>query len=778
MRFKVMLISAALGLLAGACTGPLPPEVDDGLPADAGPPIPDGQDRLCVDPAGDYDGDGIPNGEEGCLVGRDSDGDRIPDWQDNDADGDKVPDHVEKGARDPTGKCKNPGKLGVTTWPCDTDGDRLPDYLDKDSDGEGLMDGEEDFNGDGLLGCCLTVCKKPGATQLKCQLTTDGCGRGQRCVGGRCMPDAAFNCSEGETSPKRKDTFGDGRLDSQRGTFICRAATEERPQGRKAVLLKRSELSRGDWRLALETTASYGEMTIANPGSKMAAAAIDHAGSNEEVAGFVLSKAATRAKVSDELSALISAITSNPPGGSGTTVTLRASGTVVKSHDQYDSVKETYLDLQLASATDVSTARNAVVAAMLGKSMAELTNLPQAYGSSTSSMLLKFTTVRRFNFKKDAQGNLVDDGDRSKWRLVVIGAVASKANYENPKRKTGYIADDLSNGTALAVSVDVLESECDVANIISLPIADIIWVVDESGSMDNNRTDIVNNANNFFSRALSSGLDFRMGVTNVCSPTGSYKAAVGRFCSKISSSRTDMGGTDRFLLPSEQTIYSSCVQNPPGYEGGSEYGLVNAKEAVKLHLPRALGDPSKIRPNATLVIIVATDEFPQSLYSTIGSSNIRTCTLPASTQAAVDSAVQQYLNLFSGVTDPEATAMFHVIGGTCSNSCSAYVAHGYKELAQKLKGQWADVCQKNLGNTLQVIIDSIIGAASPVVLDYVPISASLAVALDAVQVQRDRISGFDYRSANNSLVFINVKYKKGSQVIASYNRWGRNRVPK
>ncbi len=152
---------------------------------------------------------------------------------------------------------------------------------------------------------------------------------------------------------------------------------------------------------------------------------------------------------------------------------------------------------------------------------------------------------------------------------------------------------------------------------------------------------------------------------------------------------------------------------------------------------------------------------------------INTCKLPATTQTSVDAALSKYLNLYSGVTDSEAASMFHVIGGVCSNSCNAYVAHGYKELAQKLGGQWADVCQKNLGNTLQVIIDTIIGKASPVVLDYVPISSSLAVAMDAVEVKRSRTNGFDYRTNGNSLVFINVKYKKGSEVIASYKRWER-----
>ena len=34
------------------------------------------------------------------------------------------------------------------------------------------------------------------------------------------------------------------------------------------------------------------------------------------------------------------------------------------------------------------------------------------------------------------------------------------------------------------------------------------------------------------------------------------------------------------LTPNEQSIFEACIQNPPYYEGGSEYGLAGAYEAV------------------------------------------------------------------------------------------------------------------------------------------------------------------------------------------------------
>jgi hypothetical protein len=787
---KGILALAVVGLLAG-CSNTDNPQLPDGAAVDGLDPFNDTGAPAC-DPNKDKDGDGLLNGEEGCLFGRDSDGDGVQDWEDFDSDGDGISDAVEAGKK---GQCVGKAK---EKWPCDSDADGVPDYLDIDSDGDSVLDGDEDINGDGLLGCCLVECNNPQGGQKPnaagdggCILNKEGCGGNQKCVSGKCTPPVDFSCSNGETNPTLKDSFDSGIFDNEGGTFICRDATEDKPQGRKAVQKRLStnpvtDTKSGDWHVALEMSAKYGDIKISSPKDKEAASAIDHEDTQEEVAGFILSMPATEKDIQAELAAIIAKLTTKPPGGGGS-ITVRASGAQGKSHDSYDEVRGTILDLAGAN-TNISTARNELIATILGRTPATLTNLPQPFGSSGSDFVIRFVTIRRFAFKEDGNGNTeldakgypVEDttkpGDR---RIVVMGAIALRANYQDPARKTGFIVDDLSGGTAVAIHADTVSDECDVGIITQLPVADIIWVIDESGSMSGERQDVVNNANNFFSRALASGLDFRMGVTNVCAP-GKSNCVQGKFCSKISSNTSDDGGPDHFLLPSEQQIFSSCITNPPGYEGGSEYGLDNAMEAIKRHLPRAAALPDKIRQNASTVIILATDEAPQefkgSILDTFGG-NLNQCKLTASKQNQLDAALQKYLDLFKGLTDPEAAAVFHVIGGVCNNSCSAEIAHGYREVAQQLGGQIGDVCQKDLGNTLQVIIDSIIGIASPVKLEYVPIASSLAVAMDGVEVKRSRTNGFDYRAENNSLAFINVKYDKGSQVVASYKRWARQVIP-
>jgi len=113
----------------------------------------------------------------------------------------------------------------------------------------------------------------------------------------------------------------------------------------------------------------------------------------------------------------------------------------------------------------------------------------------------------------------------------------------------------------------------------------------------------------------------------------------------------------------------------------------------------------------------------------------------------------------------------------CNNACNEEISHPWFEIVKATKGITADICQKNLGATLQIMIDTIAGAASPAILQYVPISASLAVAVDQTQLKRSRAQGFDYVSSSNTLVFIGVPFPKGSQVVASYRRWVKQAVP-
>jgi hypothetical protein len=443
-------------------------------------------------------------------------------------------------------------------------------------------------------------------------------------------------------------------------------------------------------------------------------------------------------------------------------VVVRASGTSGKSHDGFPDVKEAIWDVELVKPMDPAKLRNLLLAAALElQSTSTLVNLPVGSVSWASTQLMVRVSL------------VVRPG-----QVALVAAVANRVDYEHKASDLYRHVDDASNGTSLAQAGRKLAFVCDQATVSGVPRADIIWIIDESGSTSDNRNDIVNNANLFFAKALSSGLDFRMGVAGMKKENTSVE--LGKFCSAISTITSHDGGTDRFLLPTEQAIFSSCIKNPPYYEGGAEYGLTHGYWSVKRHLPRKSNWPNRIRTDAKVTVIFVTDEAPQGFKSgssvvgpggIFGTSDYKKCTLDSGKLDLVTKGTKPLMDLFQGKADPGGQATVHLIGGTCGNSCNAEVAHGYRELAQALGGQVGDICQSNLGATLQVIIDSIVAGASPQKLKYTPVSSTLAVAVAGKRLKRSRSAGFQYNTASNTLTFVNVKISKGQALVASYHRF-------
>jgi len=510
----------------------------------------------------------------------------------------------------------------------------------------------------------------------------------------------------------------------------------------------------GDWTLALEPKTTYKAVTISGAKAKQAAATFDFNQAWQQVAGFVVSAPFSGTDVVAATTGATKAIT----GGLYGVTTVDSSGTKGKSHDGYLAVKMTSMAVKLASTSDVSLVRNKVVGALLGASSASLSGLPGIFGSPTTEFVIRMTTVLR------------SDG-----RVVVVGAVTDKSSDADLSKKTHIISQDIGGGTGLAANNSATATMCEALPLSKPPTAkvDFIWVIDESGSMASKRTNLANNAATFFSLAASNGLDFRMGVTNVCNPNGSYKTSVGKFCSVASTTSTHSGGTDRFLASTEQKTFAACVKNPPGYEQGSEYGLVNAEAAVKGHLPRAANAVDKIRTDAQLVIIVVTDEVPNSLTSTIGGGNLNKCTLPTTNQTNLNAKLKPYIDYFKGTKDPGTKVdYFHGVAGICKNTCNVQVAHGYKEMAKAFNGTIYDLCAADLTANIKTIINKIKATASTVVLTTTPISATLRVALNGSTVKRGLWNGFNYMQAANSLVFYgSFSWPKGSTLTISYSKW-------
>ncbi len=444
-------------------------------------------------------------------------------------------------------------------------------------------------------------------------------------------------------------------------------------------------------------------------------------------------------------------------------LTVRGSGAVGKSQEGYPDIKEAVWLVETNIPLAPSALRNFVLASALNRPYSQLKDLPFLYESQSTAVLVRATMEAR-------QG-----------QFLLSAAVVDRDLFQSDAHTAFLDAEDLSNGTAMAPYAYKDGFYCDVGPIAKRPEADIIWVMDESGSMNDNRADIAKNALTFFSKAKAAGLDFRMGITGVKAPGPGVTP--GKFCSHLNiADKYHDGGDDRFLKPGEKGIFESCILNPPYYEGGKEFVLTGAYEAILGHLPRKENDPSKIRKGAHLAVIIATDETPQELKpggyfqgkdGFLDYTDYRgtACQLSAEKQKKVNQHIKPLLDLVMGKKVAGGTATVHMLGGLCKNSCKAELPHGYAELVKATSGQMGDICQKNLGPTLQLIINSVSASASPRVLKFVPISSTLTVDVQTVALQRSRLKGFMYTAANNSLTFNAIKVKPGHTVVAAYRRY-------
>jgi hypothetical protein len=702
-------------------------------------------------------------------LGRDSDGDGIPDYQDQDSDGDGIPDRIEGGDQD------------LSTPPRDTDRDGVPDYLDTDSDNDGLFDGEEDKDGNGIVGECRAECDPSDPPPQ--------CGPGQICMSSaRCHPPFSFLCAMGETDPYNPDTDGDGVLDIDEATAVCSARSESNPLGRPPVQFVLTPR----FLVGLPIHANAFDQQITNSGPENCdnnvddnqdgqtdcedpeclnvtacqgtAAVFDLPLPEDGAAGFVLARVPVGSTVEEEATSVRNVLRSR--FGTANTVT-RAAGMPILSHDEMPTMISGLVDLNNLAPVTIVDLRNEIIGLLMGRPASDFSDLPAAgdYTDASGQPLLSADTAVVFAYT--VQHRTLGYGTEA--YAVVMGGLARSTDHSDPTRRTFHHLDDFSNGTNLADPTSYNVVECEPHVLDTQPKADIIWVIDDSGSMSFERDSIADNAIIFFNQALNYGLDFRMGVVNV------ELANNGVFCTGNGVSG------DVFLGPSDLIAFRECIREPWGAlqrEGGDEYGITQGYNAVINHIPR-VNAPNRIRPDAKLVVIYVSDERAQEVDHDCCGQGFCTDSGnpddPIIDPVCMQQVIQPSLDLFTGRTDPDGIATAHAIVWPPGELCptASETGRGYVDIVNHLRGQIGSVCQTDLGPTIEVIIEDIGANASPVVLSYVPISVSLSCARNGVPLERSRLHGFDYKASSNTVFFIDQPYNpdQASEILVGFERW-------
>jgi hypothetical protein len=265
-------------------------------------------------------------------------------------------------------------------------------------------------------------------------------------------------------------------------------------------------------------------------------------------------------------------------------------------------------------------------------------------------------------------------------------------------------------------------------------VVDILWLIDDSGSMTNERRQLQANFGRFLQELLALRVDFQMGVTSIVFSEG------GR-----------LRGATKIIKNTTRDPQAVFEQNTtfPDSRSRWEQGL----RMTQFALSSPNTDPGApnagfLRPNAALAIIAVTNEDDSSFGTT-----------------------DYYARVFRGLKGKgnENLVSFSVIGGTVPNGCVppgetglygslAEPAFRYAEVAAKTGGVVGSICDASFEQTLTRIAQALNTLKRVFPLTLKPVANSVRVSVvdgaTTIAVPNDPVTGFQYRADTNSVVFL------------------------
>lgn len=288
---------------------------------------------------------------------------------------------------------------------------------------------------------------------------------------------------------------------------------------------------------------------------------------------------------------------------------------------------------------------------------------------------------------------------------------------------------------------------------------DILWVVDNSGSMTALQNNMTSNFNSFISNFSTKGYDFKIAVTSsdsyLASPQFNNVPSMARFSDGVS---THSGVY--VLLPSTLNLINKFVVNASlgSYGSGDERAFSSFREALNSSQSQNVGF---LRPDSFLAIIILSDEddFSGSGRSENGGNDHD---YNASTLETVDSYLT-YLDAKTGTTVGNrrySVSALAVLDTTCKNihkkdpnASVTIIGQRYIDLANKTDGVLGSICDASYATALDQIQSKIAELSTQFYLSRVPDVSTIVVKVNSVLISQGATNGWTYNDTNNSVVF-------------------------
>ncbi|GAA4090614.1 hypothetical protein [Zhongshania borealis] len=333
---------------------------------------------------------------------------------------------------------------------------------------------------------------------------------------------------------------------------------------------------------------------------------------------------------------------------------------------------------------------------------------------------------------------------------------------------------DVNNGTAVtsisAVNTFVSASQTFTQVEDLNNAADILWVIDNSGSMGQEQDNLGNGVDQFFDSLNNAGLDFRLAVTT-----------------------TDGGNCDELLtLPDDASTNFISPTTPDGknqwgddYDGIARPGTSGSATETGFYCADKVDLTGFDRETAPNIVVFVSDEpenesVGESLPSGVYGSGYSPRDFDTYKQIFTDSGATYFsITGPSNVVRPTFNDPYpsYTPDSTCSGEGgSADGGAHFREIAAVTGGSSSSICAPSTAWAVMYdqIIQTATGLASSFKLDFPPKPDSVSVTVNGAAVTRDAShnDGFDvlYGSEEVSIVFYGEAIPtSGDKIVISYD---------
>lgn len=310
----------------------------------------------------------------------------------------------------------------------------------------------------------------------------------------------------------------------------------------------------------------------------------------------------------------------------------------------------------------------------------------------------------------------------------------------------------------------------------SITKIDILWVIDNSGSMSTSQTNLRDNFTSFINKFIANNYDFQMAVTTTDAYKSyfypAYEAQYAQFKEKDTGVRIITKDT-----PDPVGVFMSNVMQ--GTSGsGIERALASLEESITSPLNSGF-----IREDSFLAVIIVSDEDD---FSTLNSYSWGP---NGETGAELDPfynhsniiPVSHYYDLLQSLKPGSATSSnFNVSAmaiwdDECRDDLNdswpgRKIGRRYGELVDLTGGLKGDLCG-DFANDLELMSDNILTAATEYPLDRTPKPETIIVSMDGEIVPKasenpgPTTGGWTYNEVNNSITFSGDHFPQQGSII-------------